>query len=66
MNFRKTIYKPVVVSDELWIIVNLRIPDMKKIGIPSAGVNGLNAGIFSSFTRLALCRGFVCLANVLK
>ena len=32
----------------------------------SAGVSGLCVGIFSSFARLALCRGFVCLANVLK
>ena len=39
---------------------------MKLSRIPSAGVGGLCVGIFSSFARLALCRGFVCLANVLK
>jgi hypothetical protein len=32
----------------------------------SCGMGGFHDGIFSSFARQALCRGFVCLANVLK
>ena len=48
------------------MIVVLLMFKMKLIRILSAGVGGLCGCIFSSFARLALCLGFVCLANVLK
>ena len=56
---------------KLWVrgwlmVVILLMFKIKLIRIPSAGVGGLCISIFSSFARLALCQGFVCLANVLK